>query len=60
MDTRVCEFCEMKIMKNPEIFLQIIQTNRSKSIWLMIPETENPVSEYEFEEPWCIFNIITD
>jgi hypothetical protein len=26
----------------------------------MIPEVHNPVPEYEFDEPWCIFNFIVE
>ncbi|CAK84518.1 unnamed protein product (macronuclear) [Paramecium tetraurelia] len=58
-EAKVCEFCESKIDQNPEMYLQIIQTNNSKSIWLMIPEIHNPVKEFGFDEPWCVFKIMT-
>ncbi|CAD8101865.1 unnamed protein product [Paramecium sonneborni] len=58
-EAKVCEFCESKIDLHPEMYLQIIQTNNSKSIWLMIPEIHNPVKDFIFDEPWCVFKIIT-
>ncbi|CAD8102979.1 unnamed protein product [Paramecium primaurelia] len=56
-ETKVLEFCESKLDKNPEIYLQIIQNNGEKQFWLLIPESQNLVKDFYFDEPWCIFNI---
>ncbi|CAD8104144.1 unnamed protein product [Paramecium sonneborni] len=56
-ESKVLEFCELKLDKNPEIYLQIVQNSHYKSFWLLMPESQNFVKDFCFDEPWCIFNI---
>ncbi|CAD8188470.1 unnamed protein product [Paramecium octaurelia] len=57
-ESKVLEFCESKLDKNPEIYLQVIQNQGQKQFWLLIPESQNLVKDFCFDEPWCIFNIV--